>query len=80
VRVPWLASLPTSQADSASALLRAPVSSSTSGGFHSTKSFSPLGEEPPATSTTSSRPVSFVASSPGLPTVALARHHRGEPP
>ena len=62
-----LASCPRSQALSARALRRAPVSSSTSGGFQRAKSFSPDGEASSVISTTSSRPVSRLASSPRVP-------------
>ena len=64
---------------SLNALRRCPVSSSTTGGFQNAKSFSPRGDR---SSVTSSKvmPVSRVASSPGLPTVAEARHHLGVPP
>ena len=49
------------------------------GGFHRAKSLRPRGASSVAITSTS-RPVSRAASSPGLPIVALARHQRGSPP
>ena len=64
---------------SVSALRRAPVSSSMIGGFQSANSFSPDGAASATTSSNGS-PVRRVASSPGLPIVALASIQRGLPP
>src|SRR5439155_1371950 len=64
---------------SLSALRRAPVSSSITGGFQRAKSFRPRGDAS-CSMTLTSRPVRRAASSAGFPTVAVARHHRGSPP
>ena len=79
VRMSFWTSRDISHDASVSALRRVPLSSSMIGGFHSANSFSPDGA---ASATTSSNvsPVKRVASSPGLPIVALASIHRGEPP
>ena len=78
-----LVSVPTSRvvssAASRSALVRAPVSSSISGGFHRQNTFSPRGDRSSATSA-KGRPVRRSASSAGLPTVADAITNLGSPP
>ena len=64
---------------SVSALLRAPDSSSTIGGFHSANVLPPLGERSSVTASNGS-PTRRSASSTGLPTVADASTNVGSPP